>query len=164
MQMWVWSLSQEDPLEACMAIHASTLAWRMSWTEKPGGLQSTEPPRVRQDWSDWACTHCCIKLTRWIDKGRKDCETDSGRNEEGIKENRRVRVRMTEEGKGQESGKEQNGITHQELFSPRQRQGQHPVWDGRSACPGLLLLPSELHSFHAHQSTLSQHWLLPLYR
>ena len=103
MQMWVWSLSQEDPLEEHMAIHASILAWRISWTEKPGGLQSLEPPRVRQDWSDWASTHCCIKLKRWIDKGRKDYETDSGRNgEDGIKENRRVRVRATEEGKGKE--------------------------------------------------------------
>ena len=31
---------QEDPLENGMAIHSSTLAWRIPWTEKPGGLQS----------------------------------------------------------------------------------------------------------------------------
>ena len=36
----VWSLGQEDPLEKGMAIHSSILAWRMPWTEKPGGLQS----------------------------------------------------------------------------------------------------------------------------
>ena len=36
----VWSLGQEDPLEKGMATHSSTLAWRISWTEEPGGLQS----------------------------------------------------------------------------------------------------------------------------
>ena len=38
----VWSLCQEDPLEEGMATHSSILAWRISWTEGPGGLQSTE--------------------------------------------------------------------------------------------------------------------------
>ena len=37
---WVQSLSQEDPLEKGMATHYSILAWRIPWTEKPGGLQS----------------------------------------------------------------------------------------------------------------------------
>ena len=36
----VQSLSQEDPLEKGMATHSSILAWRIPWTEKPGGLQS----------------------------------------------------------------------------------------------------------------------------
>ena len=36
----VGSLDQEDPLEKEMAIHFSILAWRFSWTEKPGGLRS----------------------------------------------------------------------------------------------------------------------------
>ena len=39
--MWVPSLGQEDPLEEEMAAHSSILAWRISWTEEPGGLQST---------------------------------------------------------------------------------------------------------------------------
>ena len=38
--MRVQSLGQEDPLEKEMAIHSSILAWRIPWTEKPGGLQS----------------------------------------------------------------------------------------------------------------------------
>ena len=38
--MWVRSLGQEDPLEKCMATHSSILAWRIPWTEEPGGLQS----------------------------------------------------------------------------------------------------------------------------
>ena len=37
---WVPSLGQEDPLEKKMATHSSILAWRIPWTEEPGGLQS----------------------------------------------------------------------------------------------------------------------------
>ena len=40
MQSQVQSLGQEDPLEKEMATHASILAWRIPWTEEPGGLQS----------------------------------------------------------------------------------------------------------------------------
>ena len=36
-ETWVRSLGQEDPLEEGMATHASTLAWRIPWTEEPGG-------------------------------------------------------------------------------------------------------------------------------
>ena len=39
-ETWVRSLGQEDPLEKGMATHSSILAWRMPWTEEPGGLQS----------------------------------------------------------------------------------------------------------------------------
>ena len=39
-------LGQEDPLEEGMAIHSSILAWRISWTEEPGGLQSMGSQRV----------------------------------------------------------------------------------------------------------------------
>ena len=38
----VQSLSQEDPLGKGMATHSSILAWRISWTEEPGGLQSKQ--------------------------------------------------------------------------------------------------------------------------
>ena len=37
---WVQSLGFEDPLEEGMTIHSSILAWRIPWTEEPGGLQS----------------------------------------------------------------------------------------------------------------------------
>ena len=40
------SLDWEDPLEKEMATHSSVLAWRIPWTEEPGGLQSTELQRV----------------------------------------------------------------------------------------------------------------------
>ena len=44
--MQVHSLSREDPLEEEMAIHTSTLAWRIPWTEEPCGLQSMGSKRV----------------------------------------------------------------------------------------------------------------------
>ena len=40
-ETWVQSLGREDPLEKGMATHSSILAWRIPWTEEPGGLQST---------------------------------------------------------------------------------------------------------------------------
>ena len=39
-ETWSRSLGWEDPLEEEMATHSSSLAWRISWTEEPGGLQS----------------------------------------------------------------------------------------------------------------------------
>ena len=39
-ETWVQSQGQEDPLEKEMATHSSILAWKILWTEKPGGLQS----------------------------------------------------------------------------------------------------------------------------
>ena len=49
MQTWVWSLGGEDPLEKGMATHSSILAWKIPWTEEPGGLQSTGLQRVGHD-------------------------------------------------------------------------------------------------------------------
>ena len=37
-ETWVLSLDQEDPLEKEMAIHSSTIAWKIPWTEEPGRL------------------------------------------------------------------------------------------------------------------------------
>jgi len=48
-EMWVQSLGQEDALEEGMATHSSILAWRIPWTEEPGGLQSTGLRRVGHD-------------------------------------------------------------------------------------------------------------------
>ena len=49
----VWSLSWEDTLQEQMAIQSS-LAWRIPWTEEPGGLQSTGSQRVGHNWSNWS--------------------------------------------------------------------------------------------------------------
>ena len=48
-EAWVWSLGWEDPLEEEMATHSSVLAWRIPWTQKPGGLYSPWGHRVRHD-------------------------------------------------------------------------------------------------------------------
>ena len=50
--MWetqVRSLGREDPLEKEMAIHSSTIAWKIPWTEEPGRLQSMGSLRVGHD-------------------------------------------------------------------------------------------------------------------
>ena len=41
------AMGWEDPLEEGMATHSSILAWKIPWTEEPGGLQSIELQRVR---------------------------------------------------------------------------------------------------------------------
>ena len=46
---WVLPLGQEDPLEKGMATHSIILAWRIPWTEEPGGLQSMGSQRVGHD-------------------------------------------------------------------------------------------------------------------
>ena len=44
-ETWVQSLGQEDSLEEEIAIHSSILAWKIPWTEEPGGSQSTGSQR-----------------------------------------------------------------------------------------------------------------------
>ena len=46
----VRSLGWEDPLEKEMATHSRIHAWKVPWTEEPGGLQSMGSQRVRHDW------------------------------------------------------------------------------------------------------------------
>ena len=48
-ETWVQSQGWEDPLEEGMATHSSILAWRIPWTEEPGGLQFMGLQRVRHD-------------------------------------------------------------------------------------------------------------------
>ena len=48
-ETWVRSLGREDPLEGEMVPHSSILAWKIPWTEEPGGLQSTWSQRVLYD-------------------------------------------------------------------------------------------------------------------
>ena len=48
-EMWVRSLSWEDPLEKEMATHSSILAWRIPWREEPSRLQSMGSQRVEHD-------------------------------------------------------------------------------------------------------------------
>ena len=48
-ETWVPSLGREDPLEKEIATYSSILAWRIPWTEEPGGLQSMGSQRVGHD-------------------------------------------------------------------------------------------------------------------
>ena len=48
-ETWVRSLGQEDPSEKEMATHSGILAWKIPWTEEPGGLQSMGSQRVGHD-------------------------------------------------------------------------------------------------------------------
>ena len=61
-KMWVWSLDGEDPLEEHMASHSSILAWRVPWTEEPGG----DSPQHRKE-SDMT------EATEWTSKWRYLC-------------------------------------------------------------------------------------------
>ena len=61
-EIWVQSLSQEDPLEKEMVTHSSILVWRIPWTEEPGGLQSMESQRVGRKELD---TTEQVSLLRW---------------------------------------------------------------------------------------------------
>ena len=48
-EMWVQCLGQEDCLEKEMAIHSSILAWKIPFTEEPGGVQFMGLQRIRHD-------------------------------------------------------------------------------------------------------------------
>ena len=73
-ETWVWSLGQEDPLEKEMATHSSIPAWRIPWTEEPGGLQSTGLRRVRYDWTTNTFTSFPLKnayaYMTWLSRER----------------------------------------------------------------------------------------------
>ena len=55
--MWVQSLGWEDPLEEERATHSSIFAWKIPWTEEPGGLQSMGSQRVKHNWAAERTAH-----------------------------------------------------------------------------------------------------------
>ena len=61
--MQVKSLDQEDPLEEGTAPHFSILAWRIPWTEEPGGLQSIQSQRVGHNCRN---THILKVKNEWL--------------------------------------------------------------------------------------------------
>ena len=71
----VQSLDWEDPLEKRMATHSRILAWRIPWTEEPGGPQSTWPQRVGHNRSN--LTHTTnLKAETAIQEWRTSQQTD----------------------------------------------------------------------------------------
>ena len=64
----VQALGWEDPLEKEMAIHSSTIAWKIPWTEEPGRLQSMGSQRVGHNWAtslSLSLYHYHRKLNKW---------------------------------------------------------------------------------------------------
>ena len=81
----VWSLGQKDPLEKAMAPHPSILAWRIPWTEEPGGLQSIGLQRVRRDLSAKQYhTVVCFDKARKSPGTSRSPELDPGRGWFGV--------------------------------------------------------------------------------
>ena len=58
-------MGRKDLLEEGMATHSSILAWRIPWTEEPGGLWAIESQRPRHDWSGLASTHVQTGPNPW---------------------------------------------------------------------------------------------------
>ena len=61
-ETWIQSLGWEDPLEKGMATHSSILAWRIPWTEEPGGILSMGLQRIRHDWATNTFTFIYIEV------------------------------------------------------------------------------------------------------
>ena len=74
-EAWVQSLGGEDPLEKEMATHSSILAWRIPWTEQPGGLQFMGSQRVGHV-SLYVCMCVCVCIYIYICRER-ETYTDS---------------------------------------------------------------------------------------
>ena len=65
-ETWVRFLGREGPLEKEMAIHSSTLAWKIPWTEEPDRLQSMGSQRVRHDWAtSLSLSLCSLEGKLW---------------------------------------------------------------------------------------------------
>ena len=59
-ETWVRCLGWEDPLEEDMATHCSVLAWRIPWTEEPGGIQSMG--HKESDTTERLSTHTTLSI------------------------------------------------------------------------------------------------------
>ena len=66
-ETWVRSLGQEDPLEKEMETRSSILAWKIPWTEEPGGLESMGSQRVGHNGATSVCVYICnISISHFI--------------------------------------------------------------------------------------------------
>ena len=65
-ETWIRSLGQEDPLEKGMATHSGILAWRIPWTEEPGGLKSMRLQKLRQERIHLQCRK--PRFDSWVEK------------------------------------------------------------------------------------------------
>ena len=76
-EMWAQSQGQEDPLEEEMATHSSILAWRIPWTEEPGGVQYMRSQRVTwlSVWTHKVCIMFNFITTTTTTKLLQSCPT-----------------------------------------------------------------------------------------
>ena len=66
-EIQIWSLHQEDFSGETNVIHSNILAWRISWTERPGGLHSMGLQRVGHNWVKSLCYKLALKLpVHWL--------------------------------------------------------------------------------------------------
>ena len=86
----VQPLGGKDPLEKGMSSHSSILAWRIPWTEKPGGSQFMGPQRVGHDGAKHANTH----TPKEREDGKAEEEMD-GVEERKKKELKQLRNKMS---------------------------------------------------------------------
>ena len=64
----VQSVSREDPLEKEMATHSGILAWKIPWTEEPGGLPSMRVTKNQTRLSDWAGSSILTWRIPWAEE------------------------------------------------------------------------------------------------
>ena len=64
-ETWVQTLGQEDHLEKGMATNSSILAWRIHWTEEPGGLRPTGTQKFEHDWATPHSLMLCFYWENW---------------------------------------------------------------------------------------------------
>jgi len=65
-EMWVRSLSWEDPLEEGMAIHSSIHAWRIPWKEEPKWATTVHRVTKSRTWLKWLSTHVYVYIHVWM--------------------------------------------------------------------------------------------------
>ena len=71
--MWVQSLGWEDLLEEGMATHSNILAWRISWTEEPGVLQSIASPESDMTEAQYELLVVLFSVPTWMWGNFPDC-------------------------------------------------------------------------------------------
>ena len=65
-ETWIQSLGWENTLEESTATYSNILAWRVPWTEEPGGLWSIRLQKAGHDWSDLAHTQVTNVEDNWV--------------------------------------------------------------------------------------------------
>ena len=119
-ETWVQSLGREDPLEKGMATHSSILAWKIPWTEEPGGLESMKSRGARHDRA--AKTHSGNALLQSMQKQRDHAHAAERKAAVTGAEPTRSRIRSSPSPRLQE--KKPKGAS----CSPWTRAAHSPMW------------------------------------